>query len=91
MPTTHFERLSAAKQRLTAALTAGEDSAPHRAAISAIERDIQTATDREQQAKQEHHQSRTTIAATRAARIAAQARQRIAASIPKAPTKPRSI
>lgn len=87
MPTTHLERLSAAKQRLTAALTAGEDTAPHRAAISAIERDIQAQTNREQQAKQEHRQTQATAAASRAAGIAAEARQRIAISttIPRFP------
>lgn len=87
----HFERLSAAKQRLAAALIAGEDTGPHRAAIQQVERDIQAAGSRQQQADHEQSQRRAKATATRAGEIASQSRQRIAASIPKAPTKPRSI
>lgn len=91
MLSTHTERLTAAKQRLTAALAAGEDTAPHRAAVQQVERDIQRIGADHRQAAQAQAQRIAEATTRRSREIVSESRQRIAASLPKAPTSPRSI
>lgn len=88
MLTPHLERLTAAQQRLAGALVAGEDSGPHRDAIASIERDIQAAKSRQQQAEQEQLDRRSAAVAKRASVITDQTRKRCAAAVPALPRNP---
>lgn len=83
-------RLQAAQNRLRSALLAGQPTAAHRQAVATIQTDIDGEFQRQRQTDAERDQHRAEATTRRAAEIAAEAHQRIAASIPKAPTKPRS-
>jgi hypothetical protein len=78
-------RLEAARQRLAEALRRGEDTGPHRAAIHWLEEDARAAAGKaaeaQQAAQEKAAQAQRAAIETRAAELANQARQEVAAAV----------
>ena len=74
-------RLNDARERLRAALVAGEDTSPHRSAIAALQRDLAATAQRLQQAETDAESAQQAAVQARAAEIVAAAWQEINAEV----------
>ncbi len=75
------DRLSAARERLRAALVAGQATDDHREAVERLERDLAAADARSANANAAADLERAGIVRTRSEQLAADARERIARSL----------